>query len=227
MRTAVCRVLIGALVMLSPLAAGGAQADPSPSRASHHGQVFILSGLMGELLSPGLEALADKIRRRGVPVAVSSHTTYGARAAEAAAEWSAGNRGAIVIIGHSLGAVSAMQMARELKEKSIPVRLIVSMAPTTDLDVPGNVSSVVNYYQSNGVSKGKANRGAEFRGSIANVDLERSADVNHFNMVQRDRVHSETMNRVFSLVSARKEPPTRSVQSSSATTGTAAWHDSN
>lgn len=222
---AVRRVLVGAFLVISTLLAGAAQAEPLRARGGSHGQVFILSGLMGELLSPGLEALADKIRRRGIPVTLASHTTYSARAGEASTQWNAGNRGAIIIIGHSFGASAAVQMARELKEKSIPVRLVVSIAPTTDLEIPGNVTSVVNYYQSNAASKGKASHSAEFRGSISNVDLQNSTDVNHFNMVQRDRIHQETMSRVLSMVSAGKAQ-TKSVQSSAAT-GSSRHHGAN
>ena len=198
------RAPVGALAVVSSVFAGSVQAEPARTRISNHGQVFILAGLLGEALSPGLEALANKIRRRGIPVNLSGHGAAGGRTADAIAAWNAGNHGAIVIIGHSLGASAAMQMARQLKEQKIPVRLVVSIAPTADLEVPGNVARVVNYYQSDGASKGKATRGADFRGTINNIDLQKAADVNHFNMVQRDSVHKDTMSRVLSLVSATR-----------------------
>ena len=65
-------------------------------------------GLLGEALSPGLEPFADKIRSRGIPVTLASHTSVAARADDAAAAYRAGNQGSIVVVGHSLGATAAM-----------------------------------------------------------------------------------------------------------------------
>jgi hypothetical protein len=73
------------------------------------------------------------------------------------------------------------------------------------------VSSVVNYYQSNGMSRGRVTRGAGFHGSLANVDLEKSAEVNHFSMVQAAQFHEQTIAQIVSLVGGRRNPlePTR------------------
>lgn len=194
----------------------GAAAEPTQPRSTQ-GQVFMFSGLMGEALSPGFESFADRIRSRGIPVMLASHSTVGARSDEAIAAYRAGNHGAIVLIGHSFGAGAAVEMARTLRDKNIPVRLIVTIGPTSDLDVPGNVAAIVNYYQPSGMSKGKATGGSGFRGSLRNVNMDGSSSTNHFNMVKDARVQNDTIGRVTALVSARR--PTQESASRSAPGG--------
>ncbi len=113
----------------------GAVAEPAQPRSTH-GQVFMFSGLMGEALSPGLESFADRIRSRGIPVMLASHSTVAVRSEEAVTAYRAGNQGAIVLIGHSFGAGAAVEMARTLRDENIPVRLIVSIGPTGDSMCP-------------------------------------------------------------------------------------------
>lgn len=55
---------------------------------------------------------------------------------------------ATVIVGHSLGAASALETARELGKQGIKVDLVVTIDPVHEnLTVPPNVSQAQNYYE--------------------------------------------------------------------------------
>jgi len=212
-------VLIATLIADGAEAAARQQAAP---RGSGHGQVYLMRGFLGPVLTTGLDALAAKLQKRGVPAPVHSHGSYDALADEAIAKYRAGNRGPIIIIGHSLGAISAIDMAKKLQQNRIPVSLIVTFGPIGDLAAPANVASVVNYYQSKSYSNGRVLRGPGFHGSIANVDLEKSAGMNHLNMTHSANLHAQTISRVLSLVGARHAPAAPTASSPAATSDAAA-----
>ncbi|MEJ2376415.1 MAG: alpha/beta hydrolase fold domain-containing protein [Pseudolabrys sp.] len=50
----------------------------------------------------------------------------------------------IIIVGHSAGGAAARAMAARLDNASIPVRLLVTLAPWTELKVPPNVQRSIN-----------------------------------------------------------------------------------
>jgi len=187
--------------MATGAAAPARHAKTSP-RVSSYGQVYIMRGLLGPVLSAGLDTLAARLRARGIDAPVAGYESYASLAAEAVARWRAGNHGPIVIIGHSLGAISAMDMARMLQAGHVPVSLVVTFGPIGDLQAPGNVARVVNYFQSKGYSKGRVLRGPGFHGSISNVDLQASPDINHVNMVGVARLQAQVIARVAGLVGA-------------------------
>lgn len=210
---------VGALVVALTLngadAASSAQQQNAP-RASGYGQVFLMRGFLGRALTSGLDELGAKLERRGVQVSVDGFGSADTLADEAIAKYRAGNHGPIVIIGHSLGAVAAMEMARKLRQKRVPVGLIVTFGPTGDLHAPANVTSVVNYYQSKSVSSGRVLRGPGFHGSIANIDLEKSVGMDHLSMTRDAALHAWTISRVLALVGARPAPTAASSAATSA-----------
>jgi hypothetical protein len=193
-------ICLGAVAHGAPAPATPAKNSP---RVSSNGQVYIMRGLLGPVLSAGLETLAARLRARGIEAPVSGYESYGSLAAEALARYRAGNHGPIVIVGHSLGAISAMDMARALQAAHVPVSLIVTFGPIGDLQAPGNVAHVVNYYQSQGYSKGRVLGGPGFHGSISNVDLQSSPDINHVNMVATAHLQAQVIARIAALVGAR------------------------
>ena len=192
-------------VLLAAAVCGQVAAVTRPQAAQRettYGQVYLMRGLMGQVLSTGLDQLAARLAKRGIHAPVYSHNSYGTLADQAIARWRAGNRGPIVIIGHSLGANAAIDMAKELQTSHIPVSLVVSYGPNGDLQVPANVSSVVNYYQSKSFSSSRVVPGPGFHGTLSNIDLEKNAEINHVNMVQVDRLQVQVISRVTSLVGA-------------------------
>jgi hypothetical protein len=199
-----CGVAVVGGILLIMLGAGGVEAARAArmpaARTATHGQVYVMRGFMGPVLSAGLEKLSARLEQRGIHAPTYPPGSDDSLADEALARYRAGNRGPIVIIGHSLGANSAIDMARKLQANHVPVSLIVTYGPNGDLRAPANVSSVVNYYQSQSYSAGRVLPGPGFRGSINNVDLQQSPEINHVNMVQVDRLQAQVIARVISLI---------------------------
>jgi hypothetical protein len=156
-------------------------------------RAYIMRGLMD--VSTGLDELAAKLKRRGITAVVANHAAGPALAEQAIARYKSAHD-CVVIIGHSLGADAAIQMAETLKGAGVPVALIVAFSPASSRAVPGNVSRAVNYYQSNSFWNHVLSRGAGFRGGLRNVDLAKRDDIHHFNIEKSGRLHAETLGMV-------------------------------
>ena len=63
---------------------------------------------------------------------------------QAAAKYKAGSEGPIIIIGHSLGADAAMEMAAYLGQRGVPVALVVPFDGTDSYAASANVGRVLN-----------------------------------------------------------------------------------
>src|SRR5262245_20954999 len=98
------------------------------SEASAGGHVYVMRGFTG-MFSTGMDQLATKLRARGVDATVHPYGAYNSLATEAAALYRR-THGPIVIIGHSMGADSAISMAEELRQNRVPVALIVTFSPS-------------------------------------------------------------------------------------------------
>lgn len=192
-----------ALVGAGRDAAAQVTAAARQARVSTYGQVFLLRGLI-DVFSHGMDELGDKLRRRGIASTVVNHSAYDTMAAEAIAKYRAGNRGPVVIAGHSLGADDAMRMAGLLNDAKVPVALVVGFGPTLHLKVPANVAQVVNYYQQHSAWNGVFSPGPGFRGSLRNINLDNAADITHFNIEKIPRLHTETINRIMAVMGSRK-----------------------
>jgi pimeloyl-ACP methyl ester carboxylesterase len=159
-------------------------------RASNAPQVFLLKGL-ADVFSAGMDTLAAKLAQRGIPARVANHSTSDSLADDVVRRYKAGGRGPVVIIGHSLGADAAVEMAQRLNEARVPVALVVGFGPTRSFDMPPNVARAVNYY-----SGYTSWRGAR----VANVNTDGTAGVNHFNVDKIDRLQNETVSRVIAAI---------------------------
>ncbi len=141
------------------------------------------------------------------------HGEYPSLAVEAARLAKSG-KGPIIIVGHSMGADAAVHMANELKNLGTPVALLVLFNPTTHLPIPSNVRQVVNYYQSNSAWRGTATKGQGFHGSIANINLEKDANVTHFNMESLPRLQSQAMAKIAALTGTGRPLPSATATAS-------------
>lgn len=151
---------------------------PNWALASSRAHVYFLSGFMG--ISPGLDELADKIRRRGVPVTVAGYSDWSSLAGSAIESYKSGRLGSIVIVGHSMGGGAALDMAAELGQSNVPVQLVVTLDPTGTTAVSTNVRRVVNYYVRNGMGS-RVSRSS--RSGVVRNSAERNPDVGHFSII--------------------------------------------
>jgi pimeloyl-ACP methyl ester carboxylesterase len=169
-----------------------AQADMP--RTSNGAQVFLLKGL-ADVFSAGMDTLAAKLAARGVHARVANHSTSDSLADAVIRRYQAGGRGPVVIIGHSLGADAAVEMAQRLNAARVPVALVVGFGATRTFDIPPNVAHAVNYYQGY-----RGWRGAR----VANINMDKAQGVNHFNIEKIDSLQNETVSRVIAAIGGRR-----------------------
>jgi alpha-beta hydrolase superfamily lysophospholipase len=112
--TAVFALAVGITV-----ACGASAAQPQP-----RAHVYLLRGLLN-IFSLGMDSLAEELKRRDVDATVHSYGEWQTLADQAAADYKARKEAPIILIGHSLGADSVMEMAAYLGRKGVPVALVV------------------------------------------------------------------------------------------------------
>lgn len=176
-RATASRTLAGNLAGLAAALIIGVAAIVPAAAAQSGAHVYVLTGLLN--MSPGLEALAEKIRRNGIAATVNNHNLWSSLASEAIAQYKSGKLRSIVIVGHSMGGGAAVDMAAELGQAGVPVDLVIALDPTGTTAVPPNVRRAVDYYVAGGLGS-PMTRAGKSRGGVQNV-----ADPNtsHFSII--------------------------------------------
>ena len=92
----------------------------------------------------GLDELAQRINRTGIPADISSHLMWPAVTNQAIRDYRRDPQ-PITIIGHSIGGDSAVAFAKYLAAADVPVGLLVTYDPTRFADnVFPNVERYIN-----------------------------------------------------------------------------------
>jgi pimeloyl-ACP methyl ester carboxylesterase len=134
------RMMLHALVLGVALGFGIAVAEgASPVR------VFAIRGVGGALFSRGMNVLCDELAElASVTCTVEDFTDVTSIESQARAADAAGAQ--VVLVGHSMGADAAIEIASELAG---PVALVAAIDPSRFgvRPVPVNVAVVLNYYQ--------------------------------------------------------------------------------
>jgi thioesterase domain-containing protein len=167
--------------------------------ASRPYQIYLLKGL-ADVFSSGMDFLQAKLQARGIVGEVHSHAEWETLAESAVARWRSGAHGPIIIIGHSLGADAAIQMAQKLGDAQVPVALLVAFSPVDSGPANANVARAVTYFQSNSAWHGQITRGARFHGALETIDLATASDISHFNIEKADNLHAATIAKVVAIV---------------------------
>jgi alpha-beta hydrolase superfamily lysophospholipase len=163
----------------------------SQAAASSAPQVYLMRGFMN-VFSYGMDSLAAELRAAGMSATVGSYAEWQAVAREIAANYKAGHRGPIVLVGHSFGADAVMDMGQYLGEMGVPVALIIPFDGTYPHAASANVAHVLNIYRS---ADAKITRGPGFRGEITNYPVPDDG-VGHTNIDKVPRLHSMVINRI-------------------------------
>jgi pimeloyl-ACP methyl ester carboxylesterase len=182
-----------ATAILIALGFGTGIAKPRP-------HVYLFRGL-ADVFSTGMDTLADELNKRGVYATSHSHTDWKAIADKAAADYKAKKEGPIILIGHSLGADAAMEMADYLGDKGVPVALVVPFDGTQSFQAPGNVARVINFTQRD---YAYMRPGPGFRGSLNNVDLSSDHAIDHLNIDKSPELHARVLSEVVALVGRQR-----------------------
>jgi pimeloyl-ACP methyl ester carboxylesterase len=158
-------------------------------------KAYLLRGLTN-VLSPGIDQLAEELRRRNVSASVANHAFSSALAREAIQDCKSGRVSSIVLVGHSLGASAALSMAETLQQAGIEVALIVTFDPVIRNAVPANVRLLENFYISNGVGQ-PVQQGDHFRGSLKNIDLKNNADLGHVSVTTFPPIQKQVLRDIL------------------------------
>jgi pimeloyl-ACP methyl ester carboxylesterase len=175
----------------------------NPGMAQSRAHVYLLRGLMN-IFSLGMDTLADELNRRGVYATVDNHAEWQSLANQAAANYKAGKEGPIIIIGHSLGADAAMEMANYLGARGVPVALVVPFDGTGSYTASANVACVLNVTQR---YYAYMRPGPGFHGRLQNVDVSADASIDHFTIDKSPRLQAMALNSVLQAAHAQSCRP--------------------
>jgi pimeloyl-ACP methyl ester carboxylesterase len=176
------------------LVLGAASAPAAATAPNSHLKVYLLRGLTN-VLSPGIDQLADELHKRNIDATVANHAFSDSLAAEAIQECKSGRMSSIVLVGHSLGASAAVSMAEQLRQAGLRVALIVTLDPVVKTVVPNNVHLLKNFYLSSGVGT-TVERGGNFHGVLQNVDMGRT-EFGHISLTTAPSVQKQVLRDIL------------------------------
>jgi alpha-beta hydrolase superfamily lysophospholipase len=179
------RWLVAALALLW---LGAARADT---------EVYLLRGWFN-VFSTGMDSIAEQLRSKGIRAEAMSHLAWKSTVDKIVQERESGQSSRLVLIGHSQGANNAIDMARELDKRGVPVDLIITLVPWLQNPVPANVVRAVNYYQAPGWgSPLTAEPG--FRGEIDNRNIAGDWGTLHITIDKTPKIQEAVIAEVLGL----------------------------
>jgi hypothetical protein len=164
------------------------------------GRAYLFRGIAGLIYSRGMDKLADRIKRTGLPASVDTYLVWRSVAEQAIADYRRDPQ-PIILIGHSMGGDSCLDFAEELNAQNIPVSLLVTYDPSRLADdVPGNVERYINIFQSSNVmGGGNITQGGHFHGHFASYNLKDHSEIIHINIEKADRIQEQLVAKVAAL----------------------------
>ena len=206
-RTLVCLPALALICTLGPSERAEAQtiaaterqrAAPArqASRPNNTPHVYLFRGLLN-IFSLGMDDLGAKIQARGYSASVHNHAEWQTIADNIIAGRKAGDRGAIVLIGHSLGADAVMFMSEYLGKHKVPVALVVPFDGTGSFAASANVARVMNLTQRD---YAHMRRGPGFRGELKNIDVSGQPGIDHINIDKSARLHDMVLGRLPGVI---------------------------
>ena len=187
-----------ALLLAISIGPGTANATPGsgPATGAH---VFLLRGVLN-IFSLGLDDIAAKLRRQGIPVTVANFVSWSSLADRAAAEYRSGKVRTIILVGHSSGATALPDMVAKLGRLGVPVKLAIGLDSVFRTKLAGNAERYINFYIASGAGE-PVTRTGDFRGALQNVDVQAVPGVGHLsidkNQIMQQMVISAIDDAVF------------------------------
>ena len=164
------------------------------------GRAYLFRGVAGLIYSRGIDTLAARIRRTGIPASVGTYLLWRPTLEEAIRDYRRDPQ-PIILIGHSMGGDCVLDFAEMLNQAGIPVSLLVTYDPTRIADdVPPNVERYINIYQSsNFMGGGNVVQGSRFHGDYASYNLKDHAEIVHINIEKADRIQEQLVAKIAQL----------------------------
>jgi fermentation-respiration switch protein FrsA (DUF1100 family) len=188
------------------VADAGESAIPSPPSAAEkvnvtpRGRAYLFRGIAGLIYSRGVDKLAERIQRIGIPASVDTYLMWRPVVDQAIRDYRRDPQ-PIILIGHSMGGDSALAFAETLNAADIPVNLLVTYDPSRIADdVPPNVERYINIFQSsNMLGGGNVVQGSRFHGHYASYNLKDHSEIIHINIEKADRIQEQLVAKVAEL----------------------------
>jgi LysM domain len=200
----IAALLFGCIADVGPASAQPTAAAEAPYAAPASGRprprIYLFRGFASVIMYRGLDQLAEKIERAGFATTINEAVLCDSLAMEAIRDYHR-EAAPIVVIGHSIGALCALNFAAALQSGRVPVSLIVTTdAPRIARNVPGNVERYINIFQSNSVVGGCDVRPAPgFHGHYASYDLVEHSEITHVNMEKTQTVQDQLVTKIKQL----------------------------
>jgi hypothetical protein len=196
LRAAAMTVLLLAL----PFAAGSANATTAaaPATGAH---VYLLRGVLN-IFSLGLDDIAAKLERQGIPVTVANFVSWSSLADEAAAEYRSGKTHTIILVGHSSGATALPDMVARLGEHGVPVKLAIGLDSVFRTRLAGHAERYINFYVASGAGE-PVTPTKDFRGKLENVDVHAVPGVGHLSIDKNQIMQQKVIGAIDAVVFQR------------------------
>lgn len=194
----------GKPVALADAADTAVPASPAPQAADKitapRGRAYLFRGVAGLIYSRGIDKLAARIRRDGIPASVDTYLLWRPTADQAVRDYRRDPQ-PITLIGHSMGGDAALDFAEYLNAAHIPVSLLVTYDPSRIADdVPPNVARYINIYQSSNImGGGNVVQGSRFHGHYASYNLKDHTEIIHINIEKENRIQEQLAEKVLQL----------------------------
>jgi len=182
--------------------ASATNAQPVPP-VTMGSQIYLLRGLFG-VFSLGMDKLSAKLREKGYEPRLIGWEQWPLAENEILAGHRHGDRGSIILIGHSLGADSTIQLASSIGQANIMVDLIVTFDSTQPAEVPNNVVHFINFYLNDGLGRA-ATPGQGFHGELNNINLTTNRDLDHLNIDDADRLQAIVMDKILEITDQQSQ----------------------
>jgi hypothetical protein len=193
----IARLAVKWLAAIALLATVPSASFAAPGLA--HKKVYLLRGLTN-VLSPGIDQLADELQKRNVDITIANHVFSDSLATDAIEGCKGGRFSSIVLVGHSLGARAAVIIAEQLQAAGLHVALIITIDPVVKAVVPANVHLLKNFYLSSGVGT-TVERSGSFHGTLQNVDMAKT-DYGHVSLTTAPAIQTQVMRDILAANSS-------------------------
>jgi hypothetical protein len=176
------------------------QSDTKSIALEPRGRAYLFRGVAGLIYSRGMDGLAERIRKAGIPASVQTYLTWRGAAEQAIADYRR-DPAPITLIGHSMGGDAALSFAGALNAENIPVSLVVTYDPTRIADdVPPNVERYINIFQSSNImGGGNVVQGSRFHGHYASYNLKNHNEIIHINIEKATQIQEQLVTKIAQL----------------------------
>jgi hypothetical protein len=184
---------IAIALLLVALSTGASTANATAPASG--ARVYLLRGVLN-IFSLGLDDIAAKLERQGIPVTIANFVSWSSLADQAAAEYRSGKVRTIILVDSS-GATALPDMVAKLGQLGVPVKLAIGLDSVFRTRLAGHAERYINFYVASGAGE-PVTRTRDFRGALENVDVQAVPGVGHLS-IDKNRIMQQ---KVISAIDA-------------------------